>query len=208
MQQASGQTYETANRSEQVSERRCVVRGESGSTDLLIRFAIAPDNTIVPDLAEKLPGRGIWVTADASCIEQAVAKKLFSRSAKQPVTTPPNLLETTRTLLAARVGNQLGLAKKSGALAVGADVVQAELKSQSLCAVICAADASASGVADMRQRASIPVIQTTLTAAQIGAAMGRDNTVYMGLPRNKQGFSLMRDFLRLNGLYISLKEAA
>ena len=208
MQPASEHTYEADGRSEHASERRCIVRGESGDKDLLIRFAISPDGVVVPDITEKLPGRGIWVSADATCISEAITKKMFGRAAKQPATAPTTLLDQTRTLLGQRVTSLLGLAKKAGDLAVGADAVLDGLKTKSLAAVAVAADASASGADDMRQRTSLPVIQTCLTAADLGAAIGRDNAVYLGLPRTKLGNSLMRDFLRHNGLYSSIKDVA
>ena len=43
--------------------RTCVVtRAELPQADL-IRFVADPDGVIVPDLAQRLPGRGVWVTA-------------------------------------------------------------------------------------------------------------------------------------------------
>jgi len=45
-------------------ERRCIVTGEVQPKAGLIRFVAGPDGEVVPDLAEKLPGRGFWVVAD------------------------------------------------------------------------------------------------------------------------------------------------
>jgi hypothetical protein len=36
----------------------------------------------VPDILEKLPGRGIWVSADRDALDKAVKKNLFARAAK------------------------------------------------------------------------------------------------------------------------------
>ena len=52
-------------------ERRCIVTGEVQPKAGLIRFVAGPDGQVVPDLAEKLPGRGIWVTADRAAIAKA-----------------------------------------------------------------------------------------------------------------------------------------
>ena len=62
-------------------ERRCIVSGESGSTYGLVRFVVGPDGGIVPDLAEKLPGRGIWLSSDRDSLRTAVKKRAFSRAA-------------------------------------------------------------------------------------------------------------------------------
>jgi predicted RNA-binding protein YlxR (DUF448 family) len=200
MHSASKHTDESIDRSEQSSERRCIVRGESGPTDLLIRFAIAPDGTIVPDVAEKLPGRGVWVSAGAATITEAINKKMFGRAAKQPVTVPADLLAQTTVLLRQRVLSLLGLAKKSGDLSIGADAVEQQGKAGRLLAVVAAADASASGIADIAQHSRTDVAVMPLTAAELGAALGRDNTVYIGLPANRQGNTLQRDCKRLQHL--------
>ena len=64
-------------------ERRCIATGEVQPKRGLIRFAVGPDGQIVPDVLEKLPGRGIWVAAERSALVTAVEKKLFSRGAKR-----------------------------------------------------------------------------------------------------------------------------
>ena len=81
------------NKKLDASERRCIVTGDTQPKCGLIRFVVGPDDQIVPDLLEKLPGRGIWVTADRSTLEQAVKKRLFARGAKQAVTVPDGLID-------------------------------------------------------------------------------------------------------------------
>ena len=63
-------------------ERRCIATGESAPKAGLIRFVVGPDGGIVPDLGERLPGRGIWVGADRDALQKAVDRKLFARAAK------------------------------------------------------------------------------------------------------------------------------
>ncbi|HAL06579.1 MAG TPA: hypothetical protein DCP26_04360 [Brevundimonas sp.] len=50
----------------------------------LIRFVAGPDGAVVPDLARKLPGRGLWVAADRVSLEAAIKKNMFARAAKAP----------------------------------------------------------------------------------------------------------------------------
>ena len=64
-------------------ERKCIATGEVRPKHGLIRFAVGPGGQIAPDLAEKLPGRGIWVSADRAALEKAAAKGLFARAAKR-----------------------------------------------------------------------------------------------------------------------------
>ena len=81
-------------------ERRCIVTGEVKPAAELIRFVVGPDGVIVPDLLGKLPGRGIWVTANRAALDKAVAKNLFARAARQPVTVPEGLVDHIEAALA------------------------------------------------------------------------------------------------------------
>ena len=72
-------------------ERRDIVSGEVMPENRIIRFAFAPDGSVVPDVAAKLPGRGAWVAATRAAVNTAVEKKLFGRAAKANVTADSDL---------------------------------------------------------------------------------------------------------------------
>ena len=65
---------------ETMRERKCIVTGEVREEAQLIRFAVSPDGQVTPDVAAKLPGRGMWVSADRAILERAIAKNHFSNS--------------------------------------------------------------------------------------------------------------------------------
>ena len=50
--------------------RRCLVTREVRPKPELLRFVVGPDQTLVFDPAERLPGRGLWLTArrDMACV--------------------------------------------------------------------------------------------------------------------------------------------
>ena len=50
----------TEKKSAQQPERKCIATGEVQPKYGLIRFVVGPDQMVVPDVLEKLPGRG-WV---------------------------------------------------------------------------------------------------------------------------------------------------
>ena len=80
-------------------ERRDLVTHQVMDESRLIRFVAAPDGSVAPDLARKLPGRGLWVAADRASVEAAVKKNLVSRAAKaplKPVAGLPDLVERER----------------------------------------------------------------------------------------------------------------
>ena len=105
-------------------ERKCIVTGEAQPKAGLIRFVIGPENQVVPDLAEKLPGRGIWVSADRETLAQAVKKNAFSRAAKGPVTLPDDLVQVVEDGMARRLIELVSLARKAGLAICGFEKVK------------------------------------------------------------------------------------
>jgi uncharacterized protein len=49
--------------------RRCIVTRQRLPKERMIRFVVGPDRQIVPDLAARLPGRGIWLSASGDVLE-------------------------------------------------------------------------------------------------------------------------------------------
>src|SRR5260370_8190175 len=102
-------------------ERRCIVTGEVLPEARLLRFVLSPDGQVVPDVEAKLPGRGLWVSADRTIIAQAVAKRLFARAAKAPASADDGLPERAESRLVERILAHLGLARRAGELVLGFD---------------------------------------------------------------------------------------
>jgi uncharacterized protein len=55
--------------------RRCIVTRERLPKERMIRFVVAPDRRIVPDLAGRLPGRGIWLSASGDVLNWGGAQE-------------------------------------------------------------------------------------------------------------------------------------
>mgnify|MGYP001812912808 FL=1 len=79
--------------SDHAAERSCVVTRALLPPDQLIRFVASPSGEIVPDVARKLPGRGVWVACSRSAVEKAVSGKAFSRALKRRVDVPADLAD-------------------------------------------------------------------------------------------------------------------
>ena len=80
----------------------------------LIRFVVGPEG-VVPDLKRKLPGRGLWITADRKTLKDAVSRNVFARGFKREVRVTAELTEITERLLqSARALDALSIAGKSG----------------------------------------------------------------------------------------------
>jgi predicted RNA-binding protein YlxR (DUF448 family)/ribosomal protein L30E len=187
-------------------ERRDIVSGEIMPENRLIRFVAAPDGTVVPDVAAKLPGRGLWVEATRAAIAKAVEKKLFARAAKAPVQADATLAERAEKSLLARMLGDLGLARRSGALVLGFDNVLRALDGPKAppSLLIEASDGSKDGKRKLYNAAHArdlkPYVLECLTSAELGLALGRENVIHAAIQPGGFAERLTLDAERLNGL--------
>jgi hypothetical protein len=158
------------------SERSCLVSGATLSKDDLIRFVVGPDHIIVPDIAHKLGGRGLWVTADREILLTAIHKNLFSKAAKEKVTAGDDLLDLVITLLRRRCLELLGLARRSGTMFLGETQVDTAIRAGKVKLLLVADDAKQ--VLDNRAN----IMESRLFSRhELGACFGYDQIVYVGL---------------------------
>jgi len=111
-------------------QRSCLACRETRDKGSLLRFVLAPDRTVVPDLQQKLPGRGVYTCIKASCLKQAALKKQFSRGFKGEVLggEAENLVRQVAEKLEERIASYLCLANKGGKIVSGSDQVMDKLK--------------------------------------------------------------------------------
>jgi len=163
------------------AERRCIATGETEPKSGLIRFVVGPDNAIVPDLLEKLPGRGIWVSADRGALELVIKKGLFARGAKQAVTVPDGLIDALETAQARRVVDLISLARKASRAVTGYEKVKSWLISERARVLIQASDGSGRGKSKLRAPEGENAFIGILTANELGLAFGRENVIHGAL---------------------------
>ena len=163
-------------------ERRCLTTRASGPTDGLIRFVLAPDGAVVPDLKRRLPGRGAWVTARAAEVREAARRNLFARAFRKPAKPAADLAEQVDRLLEARALEALALANKAGRIVAGFAKVEAALATGSVAALIHAAEAAEDGMRKLAAKAPGPVETIRLFGGeQLDLALGRTNVVHAAL---------------------------
>lgn len=168
------------------TERLCAVTRTVKPIDQLIRFVVGPDG-VVPDLKRKLPGRGLWITADKLTLKDAVTRNVFARGFKRDLRATTELIDRTELLLQRAVLDALAIAGKAGSVLTGFTKVEAAIAREPIVGLIHASDAGNDGVAKLagalRHRPDgdrIPTIKT-FTTAQLDLALGRSNVVHAAL---------------------------
>ena len=172
------------------AERLCALTREVRPLDELIRFVAAPDGTIVPDLKRRLPGRGVWITANRTAVDQAAKRNVFARGLKREVRAAPGLGAQVERQLESAALDALGIAHKAGRVAVGFGRTETALAGEPVVAILNASDGAADGArkiaaaAAKRQTAEnageIPVI-SAFTSMQLDLALGRSNVIHAAL---------------------------
>ncbi len=194
-----------------IPERTCALTREKREPADLLRFVRAPDGTITPDIASKLPGRGVWLSLDRSIVERAARQNPFARSLKRPVVIPDDLAERVERLLLQRCIGALAIAKKAGLVVSGFSKVDAAVGSRNVAALLHAAEAADDGAARLDRKllarsaaisslpapaepassavlgeppevtAVTPEIVKDLSGSELSLALGRENVVHAAL---------------------------
>jgi predicted RNA-binding protein YlxR (DUF448 family) len=184
-------------------ERRDLVSGESLGEERLIRFVAGPGGEVTPDVARKLPGRGLWVEAQRDAVETAARKGLFSRAAKARLAAPAGLADEVERLLRRRLLSGLGLARKAGELISGFEKTAAALKSAKVAFLIEASDGSVDGRGKLVKLAAHatnrPQIVGVFSSDELGLALGLDNVIHLAFLAGQGADNWSADVKRLAG---------
>jgi predicted RNA-binding protein YlxR (DUF448 family) len=195
-------------------ERRCIATLQRQPQGRMIRFVLSPDGEATPDLAARLPGRGAWVTASREALDLAVRKGAFSRAFKTQAKAPAGLPDQVETLLARRVLDMLGLAKRSGDLILGFEQVREWIRAERPGCLIEASDGAADGrskllgllkaahAADEAGPGFVDVaglVAGCFSAGELGMALGRERVIHACLKQGRFADAWMGELARLSG---------
>ena len=183
-------------------ERKCIVSGESQPKTGLVRFCIGPDNSVVPDILGRLPGRGIYVAADRAAITKAASKGLFSRAARQPVKVPEGLADLVETLLVRRVVDLISMCRKANAAVMGYEKVKDWLASGKARVLVQASDGAERGKTKLRPPEGKGGFIGLLTAGEMGLAFGRERAIHAALGAGGLTTRVVEEAARLSGLRV------
>jgi hypothetical protein len=166
-------------------QRTCIISGETLPQGELLRFVVDPEGFAVVDIKGNLPGRGMWLKPQEPLLQQAMKKNAFSRAARKPVKTRPDLPEKVRELLAQRALNYLSRAKQAREVVSGFEKISAALRKGEVSLLLHAADASEDGCEKLDRLAGAlepPVaVHRFLNRNQLSAALGLANPVHLAI---------------------------
>jgi uncharacterized protein len=206
------------------AERTCALTREPLTPESGLRFVAGPDGTIVPDVARRLPGRGVWLSCNRTVVAEAARKGAFQRSLKRPVSVPDDLPAIIDGLLVKRAVEALSLANKAGLVTTGFTKVEIAVQRGACAILLHASDAAEDGVSKLDRK--FAAVRTTsgavrpenrvsgapgngsgehlkhhvmdcLSSAELSLAMGRSNVVHAALARGGAATRFSREAERL-----------
>tara|TARA_A100001391_G_scaffold153410_1_gene111217 strand:+ start:1059 stop:1796 length:738 start_codon:yes stop_codon:yes gene_type:complete len=181
------------------SERRCILTGETGGRDDLVRLAISPDGLVLPDAHAKAPGRGAWLGTSRAALEEAMAggklKGALARAFKSaPLEIPAELPDMIEQALIKALTDRLGLEMRAGRVVLGSDRISNEARSGAIAVLYHARDASEDGCRKLDQAyrvgldaegSGIVGDRLPLDRLALSVALGRENVVHLALADRK-----------------------
>lgn len=170
-------------------ERRCALTGNTAPKTDLLRFALAPDGLLVPDLKQVLPGRGFYTGVDKAALAQAqnsgaltkAVARHFKKSPKE-FSLPDDLAALIDRLYIKNVRDMLGLERKAGRVFLGADSVEKAGAAGKIAVFINALDGAGNSHKFLARAkaAEVPMI-TAFGRDDLSLAFGRENVVHAAL---------------------------
>ena len=177
--------------SRHVPERRCILSGENGTREDLIRLALGPDGMVLPDVRARAPGRGAWIGVDRAALAKALAngklKSALARAFKSAaVSVPEDLGAKIEAALRQRTLDRLGLEARGGNLISGSDKIEVAARRGEVHLLLHSADAGEDGRRKLDQAwrmggAEGQGLVFPLERAILSLALGRQNVVHVAL---------------------------
>jgi len=167
--------------------RRCAVTRAPRPKDELIRFVLAPDGVVVPDIKDKLPGRGVWLTAAHDTVAEALKRNVFARAFKEDAKAPQALALQVDRLLADAAVSALALANKAREAIFGNAKVEEAIAKGRVLALIHAREAAEDGCRKLDGKAQAKkggmtgAVVRVFSADELGLASGRTNVIHAAL---------------------------
>ena len=184
-------------------ERRDLVTGTVMDESRLIRFVVGPGDAVVPDLARKLPGRGLWVAADRGSVTTAARKGLFARAAKRRLAAAADLADQVENLLFGRLLASLGLARKAGDLISGFEKVYSAVEQGKAAFVVEAHDGASDGrrkiLGVFHRSPRPPRLVGLFSSEDLGLALGGENVIHTAFLAGRGAERWALDVGRLGG---------
>ena len=169
----------------------CIVTKNTFPRTEMLRFVVSPNREILFDADEKLPGKGIWISADKDILQKAVQKKIFNKAAGMSVVIPENLTDIVLGKLQEKCLSLLAFARKAGMLVFGFEGVKKALTNMVVSVAFEADDAAQNGKDKLYRPTDTFPVFSCLTREDLGQITGMEQQVHVAVLDSKLAENLI-----------------
>ena len=162
----------------------CLSTGLKLDSKNLLKFVLAPDNSLTLDLMDNLPGRSFWITASREVLEASCKKGLFSETASCQVILRENFISYVETALVEQFNSTIGFCRRAGFLIWGFEKVKTALVKKEVILRIEALDGSKSEKRKLDSITIVPVLQS-LYAYELATSFRRERLIHCALVKKR-----------------------
>ena len=164
-----------------------------------IKFSLSPDNKLIPDLHNNLPGKSIWVPANKKLIkyiqERDDVKKHFGVSRL----FSNDLVYLVKKILRKKILNSISLTKKAGYLAIGLDTIKTKLIEKNHCLIVVAKGAKSLQSYSVFSSSNVSCFENLLYQKDLEKSTGKNNVKYVGILSKNFKKTIQVDLNKLKG---------
>ena len=149
--------------------------------DDFIKISLSPENKLIPDLCDKLPGKSVWIPANKAIIIDTLRKEDLETYFGIPKIFSPDLVSLIEMLLRKRILSTISMTKKSGVLAIGLDAIKTLLIQKRHCLILVAMGAKSVANKSFFTSKNVSIFENMLEQKDLEKSTGKNNVKYVGI---------------------------
>ena len=182
-----------------VLNKKIFLNSSSINKDDFIKICLSPDNKLIPDLRDNLPGKSVWLPADKTLIDDILRKGDLKTYFGVSKIFSPDLISIIEVILRKKILSSISMAKKSGVLAIGLDAIKTQLIQKRHCLIIVARGARSLADKSFFVSKNISVFESLLEQKDLEKSTGKINVKYVGIFSKNFKKTIQVDLNKLKG---------
>ena len=167
--------------------------------DDFIKISLSPENKLIPDLRDKLPGKSVWLPADKAIIIDTLRKEDLKTYFGVSKIFSPNLVSLIETVLRKKILKSISMTQKSGVLAIGLDAIKTQLTQKRHCLILVAIGAKSVAEKYFFTSKNVTIFENMVEQKDLEKSIGKNNVKYVGIFSKNFKKTIQVDLNKLKG---------
>ena len=167
--------------------------------DDFIKISLSPENKLIPDLRDKLPGKSVWLPADKAIIIDTLRKEDLKTYFGVSKIFSPDLVSIIEMILRKKILSSISMTKKSGVLAIGLDAIKTQLIKKRHCLILVAIGAKSVAEKYFFTSKNVTIFENMVEQKDLEKSIGKNNVKYVGIFSKNFKKTIQVDLNKLKG---------